>query len=371
MTYYKAAFPILSGLLIFCQNPVMSAQSPEEIVEKVASHWLDLHNHFETPKDAWGDYTIDLTLEALLKYDALTRQKDFVRLAEKVMELRQIRPADTIPYRSQPFCSINFTLGEVTGDRDWYTGFKAGSEAMYHEARFSPEGAVLLHHREGYYLIIDYLQEYASRLVRTGFLTHDSICFEEGVRQFEIYERLLRNDSTGLWSQGRGWLIDSLALSPGSWSRGHGWLLRGIITSMIYLPDNYRQRLGPVLQRVVNALAGVQDENGMWHILLSEPLEASEPDVSGTGMIDYYLALAVSHGWLDKSVYAQLVLKSTASLKTYVGQDGEVYNSCMGPGPVRSVEEYRHYHPEPDERHGFQGMIYGMMAGMILNELTE
>ncbi|MGC9341625.1 MAG: glycoside hydrolase family 88 protein, partial [Bacteroidales bacterium] len=219
------------------------------------------------------------------------------------------------------------------------------------------------------YILIDYLQEYASRLAKTGYLTGDSTLFEECVSQFLIYEKLLRNPETGLWCQGRGWCEDSTKFSQGAWSRGHGWLMRGIVTSMLYLPEEYRMTLLPLLQRLSVSLVKAQSPGGMFHILLDFPLAQSVPDVSGTGMIAYYLAISVKEGWLAEDNFRPAILKATRSMKNYVTEQGEVLNSSKGPGPLCSPEEYINYQPEIDEKHGFQGMVYGMMGEMVLERI--
>ncbi len=353
-------------ILLFLRFDIISGQSPQTIINQVAEHWFDLHNHFQTTSDIWGNYTLDLTLESLLYYDYRRKSNQYITIVNHVMQKRNIEPQDTIAYGSQPFCSIHFALGQVTGNKAWFNGFIAETYKMLHKVKRSPEGAILLNHQNGHYILIDYLQEYASRLAKTGHLTKDTLLYSECVNQFMIYEKLLCNPETGLWSQGRGWLKDPQKLSPGAWSRGHGWLLRGLVTSMLILPECYRDKLLPLLHRTSDALMNVQDKNGMWHILLHLPFDQSEPDISGTGMIAYYLALSHENNWLNESHFKSQLLTSTASLEKYVNDKGEIFNSCKGPGPLREIESYRDYIPEKDEKHGFQAVIYGMMAEMIL-----
>jgi hypothetical protein len=104
----------------------------------------------------------------------------------------------------------------------------------------------------------------------------------------------------------------------------------------------------------------------MYHILLNLPPSSSAPDVSGTGMIIYYQSLAVSMGWLSKESFEESILKGIEELRKYVSDDGTIRSSSKGPGPLCTQDEYIHYIPEPDEPHGFQGMIYGMCAEMVL-----
>jgi len=346
----------------------LKAQPPELVIEKVADHWLELHNHFSKPSDVWGNYVLDLTLEALLYHDKYLEDDAYTGIVLELFDKRNIEPEDTINYRTQPFCSINFTLGEITKNDQWYSGFIAESYRLYREAKKSPEGGVLINHQGEHRLLIDYLQEYASRLAKTGFLTNDSLLFSECTQQFLLYEKLLSHQTTGLWSQGRGWCSDTTRLSEGAWSRGHGWLLRGIVTTMQYLPEHYQVQLKPVLQRVSHALLKVQQENGMYHILLNLPSEKSAPDVSGTGMIAYYMALAIKNGWLDSAVFQPSIQSASGSLKEYISADGEILSSSKGPGPLCEQEEYIGYTPEIDEKHGFQGAIYGMLAAILMNK---
>ena len=305
-------------------------------------------------------------LEAMLIYDYHTNNDNYTNIVQKVMSKRNLVLSDTIDYRKQPFCSINFTLGEVTGNDDWFKGFIAESYTMANEVKKSPEGAILISHQGQHNILIDYLQEYASRLAKTGYLTGDTVFFDECVEQFMIYERLLRDKENGLWHQGRGWCAGRTKISEGAWSRGHGWLLRGLVSSMDYLPAAYQKQLTPLLNRVANALLAVQAESGMWHILLHLPHENSAPDVSGTGMIAYYLAVAVEKSWLPATQFKEPIEKATLAIKNYISDEGEIYNSSKGPGPLCKDEEYKNYIPEKDEKHGAQAVIYGMLAEMIL-----
>ncbi len=354
--------------VVFLFQASLQAQPPDRIAERAARHWLALHNQFRDTADVWGKYTLDLTLEALLFYDHYTGQDRYAKIVAEVFNQRKVGPVDTINFRTQPFCSINFTLGSLTGDPEWFGGFMAESYRMYREAFKSPEGAIMLNHQGRHRVLIDYMQEYTSRLAKTGYLTEDTLLFSESVSQYLIYEDLLRDTSNGLWSQGRGFCPDTTRFAGGAWSRGHGWLLRGLVTTMLHLPRERRMTLLPVLERVAHALLAVQAESGMFHILLHLPVDASAPDVSGTGMIAYYLSIAVERGWLEEGIFQPAILKATRAIKSYVTDAGEVLSSCKGPGPLCTVDDYLGYTPEIDESHGFQGVIYGMMAGMMMEE---
>lgn len=347
---------------------VLKSQDPETIIDRVAQHWLLLHNHFKNAADVWGNYTLDLTFEALLYSDHYRKKNSYTPLVLEVFKKRHIEPEDTIPFETQPFCSINFMLGECTGNPHWFTGYIHETCRMRGKAIKSAEGAVMINHEGKTRILIDYLQEYASRLSKTGYLTHDTTLFVESVNQFLIHEKILRDKTTGLWRQGRGWCSDSTLLSEGAWSRGHGWLLRGIVTSMLYMPEGQRSVLLPLLKRISASLIKVQAKSGMYHILLNLPEDKSVPDVSGTGMIAFYMSLAIKEGWLEEEIFKPAVLRATQAIRKYVTGQGEVLSSCKGPGPLCTGDEYRHYKPAIDEAHGCQAVIYGMIAEMMMNE---
>lgn len=358
------------SIFLFCVlfNNVSEAQSPEAIAGKVADHWLELHNNFGKTSDVWGNYTLDLTLEALLHLDPYIEDKSYTSVVTDVFQKRQVEPGDTINYRSQPFCSIYFTLGEVTGDKSWHRGFVHESYRLFEEAMKSPEGGIMIRHEGEHRLLIDYLQEYTSRLAKTGYLMNDTVLFSESANQFLIYEKIVRDSSTGLWKQGRGWCRDTTKLSQGAWSRGHGWLLRGMITTLLYLPEKYQLQLLPTLERLSNSLLKVQAQDGMYHILLGLEDDKSAPDVSGTGMIAYYMSVGIDNSWLKSDVFRPSVVKATHAMKKYISEEGRILSSSKGPGPLCSPEEYIGYTPEIDEKHGFQGAVYGMIAEMMMNE---
>lgn len=362
-----ALVAMLPGLLATCIS-CAPVQAPSSI-DRVATHWFSLHNDFRDTADVWGNYTLDLTLEALLAYDLHRGHRHYTPKVEAILRKRGISPGDTLPYRTQPFCSIPFAMGQATGDSLWYRGFLAESYRMYEETPRSAEGAIMLVHQGKPHLLIDYLQEYASRLARAGALTGDTALFADCVRQFVLYEGLVRQAETGLWSQGRGFCPDdSSRLGTGAWSRGHGWLLRGLVGSMRHLPETYQAQLRPILDRVSTAVLAWQAEDGLFHVLLHLPPDQSPPDVSGSGMIAYAWAIALKEGWLEARTYAPAVRRVAAALPAYVGTDGTVFSSCEGPGPLCEDSAYRDYSPPPDEKHGFQGMIYGLIAGEMMRE---
>ncbi len=363
-------------LFFLIASPDLHAQknttstSPHVVIQQVVQHYFERHNNFSTEKHVWGNYTLDLTFEAMLFYDLLTDTDTYRAKVLEIMRLRSRQSDDTVSYTSQPFCSINFALFKATCDSAFMPPYVYESSRMLQWAEYSDEGAVYINHQMEFYLLIDYLQEYASRMARTGYLINDTTFFAECVTQFELYRQILRDSKTGLYSQGRGWLPDRMELSPGSWSRGHGWLIRGMVTSLQALPEGslHFSQLRKYVQELADALLAVQDSSGMWHFLLHLPIEDSYPESSGTGMIAYYLAVAYQNGFLKDEKYKVAALNASNALRDQVTMGGTVLNVSPGPGPLRSIDDYYKVPGETDDNHGVQAIIYGMLAEIMLTE---
>jgi len=226
----------------------------------------------------------------------------------------------------------------------------------------------------GFALLIDHLQEYSVRMAKAGYLSNNSAFFEECIKQYTVYQTLLRNAATGLWSQGKGWVPNApSALSPGAWSRGHGWLIRGMVESLLYLPpdSSYNSAMKRMLEEIVDALFDVQDQNGMWHAMLHLPFHQSPPESSGSGLIAYSIARAVYDGFLPRNKYLRPAIKAITSLKSYVTNEGAVLNCCYGPGPLTDIAPYCVDSFPANDKHGAGALIYAFTGGIISGEVER
>ncbi len=292
-----------------------------------------------------------------------------------VGEQRGHGPGAVVPYEAQPFCHVNYKLYEVTGDERYVRPFVQETARYRREVTRSPEGAIA-HYRDhpGRHLLIDMLQDYASRMAQAGALSGDEAFFAECVEQHRIYRGLLRNADSGLWSQGRGWLEEPTALSPGAWSRGHGWLMRGMVDSLCALPrgSGHAREMRGYLHELADALLAVQAPDGSWHQLLHLPAEESCSDSTGTGLVCYNMLRAVREGFLPAEEYRAAALRAWDAVVRCVTEEGIVTDACPGPGPLRAVDAYVRTPGlrEDGEGHG-PGCVLFACAGRILLELAE
>ncbi len=358
----------LSFFMAGCTQSLHEEQDNQSQVQNVVRKFYSLHNDFATLQDAWGPYTIDLGLEAMLNYARVSGKTHFTDSVLQIMTTRNLQPSDTIPFMGQPFGNLTFELYRSTGDSTYLLPFLYETEKMFREVKRAPNGAVLhgFNNRNG--MLIDYVQEYAARLAKAGSVIGNNQYFEESVRQLELYDSLVRFPENGLYSQGVGFLDDPTELSPSAWSRGQGWILRGLVSTMVYLPEgsSYQNRVKKLLIPFVDALIDHQNESGFWHQLVDRPFEDSNQETSGTAFIAWYLALAIDNGFLDNEKYRHSAEKAIKAVKTQIQPDGTILNGCYGPGPIISIEKYYQTEGIENEPHLFGTTLFALAGELLL-----
>jgi len=366
----KSSWIVLLTILLLTRgcdssDPVsdVSGLPPEQWGRLVAQRFMSQKKHPD-------NYRTDLALEAILTLYDHTSDASLLDYVRKFVRDRGIEPGKAVPYRLQPFCCITFELFSRTGEKEFIQPFLDETYKYRKEVPRDKDGAVIHVYRNSRGILVDYLQDYASRMAKAGHLTGDTTFFDECVQQYQIHRRILRNPQTGLWSQGRGWLRDPNELSPGAWSRGHGWLIRGMVSSLRYLPadSEWSRTMRDMLEELATDLLKCQDENGMWHQLLHLPFSETFPESSGTALITYNISLAIKEGYLDGAQFEPAVRKSVAALEKCVTREGIVLHACKGPGPLYGIDGFAQKAPQPDDPHGTPALIFGAIGGMILDE---
>jgi rhamnogalacturonyl hydrolase YesR len=316
----------------------------------------------------WGNYTLDLTLDALLEIYLAGGDAKYKKYVESVMQQRKIMPGQNIPYKSQPFGHLNYNLFCAANDEQIKSAFIEESVKYFKEVSRSNDGLVLHEHKknEPPKVLIDSFQDYAARMARTGRLTGDISFFKECAEQFQLHRNLLRSAKTGLWHQGRGWENNPEIISPGAWSRGQGWVLKGMVDSLDALPEGSKQfhEVKEYLVELIEALLKVQDKNGMWHVLPDLCYDGSAPEVSGTALVCRALYKSYSNKWsTDKNV---LIAAETAftAISKFVDGNGTVRKACAGPGPLNKSfrKKYLGDKFEECESHGRFSVLYACAA---------
>jgi unsaturated rhamnogalacturonyl hydrolase len=341
----------------------VSGLPPQQWARRIIERFMNKERH---P----ANYRTDLTLEAILTFYDHTSDERLLSYVREDIRNRGVHPGSPVSYHAQPFCCITFELFGRTGEKEFIQPFIDETHTYRKEAVRDKDGAVRHTSRNPRGILIDYLQDYASRMAKAGYLSRDTTFFDECVQQYQIHHRILRNPKTGLWSQGRGWLQDPCELSPGAWSRGHGWLIRGMVDSLRYLPpeSKWSKTMRGMLEELATDLLKYQDEDGMWHQLLHLPFCRSFPESSGTALISYNISRAIKEGYLKGAEFEWAVRKAVAALEKCVTSEGVVLHACKGPGPLYSIDSYVNKAAAPDDPHGAPTLIFGAIGGMLLEE---
>lgn len=363
------------SLISGCVSPVdAETQRVGALARSTADRIL---KHVREADTVWGNYTFDLTLDALLELYEVTgddRYRDYVM---GVMFRRNVRLEDPVPYENQPFGHLNYRLWLATGDDRMKQPFVDEAAAYRRETERSEDGLVL--HRSlpdaPLEVLVDSMQDYASRMARAGKITGDPSYFEECVEQFRLHRDVLRDPENGLWRQGRAAEPGPETIAPYTWSRGHGWILRGMTDALTALPENssYFKELHAIYVNLLDALLQRQNEEGMWHVLPDLPKESSNPETSGTALIGRALYTGLARGWIEGRHYEQAADKAFRAVARRVEPDGWVHGVCIGPGPLSGyVHRYLETDFVPCEEHGAFSVLYVCAARLrYLNQLNK
>jgi len=318
----------------------------------------------------WGNYGIDLTFDAVLELYLATGEVKYRDYVFAAMFRRNIKLEDPVSYKAQPFGHLTYNLYRASGDKRIGAAFVAESRKYFAEVDRAPDGLVL--HRMGKgeppRVLIDSMQDYVSRMARTGLMTGEKTFYAEAAEQVRLHGDLLRLPENGLWRQGRGWEpADPQALSPGAWSRGQGWVLRGLTDTLDALPKDSAEyaSVRATTASLIDALLPLQNREGMWHCLPHLPQADSWPETSGTALIAAAIYRCLNGGHLEGAHYAEAAHRAFAAISERVGADGRVFSACIGPGSLnQSYLDARYFRKKfaEIEDHGWFAVLYACAA---------
>lgn len=307
----------------------------------------------------------DLILEALLELSDVTGDPRYRDHTLKKAAARGWTPQSQIDFEGQSFGCLSYGLFQATKDPGWLEVFVSQSARCLKEEDRNELGAVV-HPRGrerggGHAMLIDSAQEHFARMARAGKHSGDAAFFQESARQVALYRKILRDESSGLWHQGRGWISGKPEeISPGAWSRGHGWLLRGLSTAVTETPRDRPEfaELQSVCRELADALLPLQQPGGLWPCLLSHPAAKSPLESSGTAMIATAFSKLWRAGVLPDDRVRDAARRAFAVLPAYVRADGQVLGVSPGPGPLESLDAYFTQSFPPGNDHGTFALLF-------------
>jgi hypothetical protein len=326
-----------------------------------------------------GSYEFEMTLEAFCEWGLVDPAGKWLAAVDWVWAERGWRPADRFPWRTKLFASHEDALVRARGDERVAAAFVEETHSMLAEVAQDEAGVVVfpgLHPRlpaARRPLLVDAMQEYASRLASASALGGDRGWFEIAVRQFVGYRDVLQDPETGWWHLGRDWGEQPGTLCPGAWSRGHGWLLRGVVETLRWLPEDHpgRETLRLLFVETLEALLPLQDDEGVWHVLLHRRWSDSEPETSGTSLIAYAIARGVADGHLPADPWVGVAERAIAAVCSRVDSRGVVQGTCCTPGLLFDDGEslYLRQPIAPDDPHGAPCVLYACLGERLLEHV--
>ena len=321
---------------------------------------------FRARKALGQDYPNELACEALL---ALAQSGADSRLADHVrwMATRSgLRPGEAIPWQRQQFHNLGYPYFAFGGQLEEHReSWLEETRRWVADAPRSASGA-LVHHclHEPAGTLIDMVQAYLIRLVRASALTGDSSWAQTGMAEMERYRAELRDEKTGCYHQGSGWLPGGVR-SPGCWSRGQGWVLHGFAISLPLLPagSDLRARLSEMFLELIEAVLPLQRADGLWNQLIDDPAN-TVADTSGSAFIYEALEVGLREGVLpDRNPhYRQAAERAWSGLQASVDPFGLVRNVTMGPGPIWEISPWEKTPGLTGDMHGVFTMLFACAA---------
>ena len=160
-------------------------------------------------------------------------------------------------------------------------------------------------------------------LAMAGALTGEHRYFDMAARHVAFMQRIvLRPDG----------LYRHQASAEAAWGRGNAFAALGLALTLSEFPKDhpgYPQLLASYRAHM-DALARVQDDNGMWRNVVDRP--GAYPEYSATAMIGTAMLRGVRNGWLDRKAYEPRVQAAWSGILTRTGTDGRLVDVCESTG---------------------------------------
>jgi rhamnogalacturonyl hydrolase YesR len=227
-----------------------------------------------------------------------------------------------------------------------------------------------MHHFHNETLWADDLYMSVPFLCRYARLKNDPAILDDAVRQFEGFKTYLFMEAQGLMAHVYDFKRAKNTGVP--WGRGNGWTIFSLSELLLALPEDHPQRdfLIGFFRALAAGYLACQDEQGMWHQVLTMP--SSYPETSCTAMFICAFSRGIRRRWFsgDFSAYYGAAEKAWKALeKISIDKDGNIYGVCRGSEFAFNPRYYaEHLLPRLNDTHGI-GIV--LLAGVELLKLKE
>jgi unsaturated rhamnogalacturonyl hydrolase len=142
------------------------------------------------------------------------------------------------------------------------------------------------------------------------------------------------------------------------WSRGNGWAIWGTSEVLLRLPKDhhlYKQVL-EIFRTHIDGIVNAQDKDGFWHNILDMPETVRES--SGNAIFALCIARGINNGWLSKEEYSEALEKGWSALRTFIGQDGNLYGVKGGTNFSTDPKDYERIPFLKSDTHGVFPLLF-------------
>ena len=160
-------------------------------------------------------------------------------------------------------------------------------------------------------------------LAKAGALSGDRKYFDMAAKHFAYMQNIVRRPD-GLYRH--------QASTDAAWGRGNGFPALGLALTLTDFPKDHPAygALLAAFQRHMNALVGLQDENGMFREVLDYP--GAYPEYSGTAMIATAMMRGIRKGWLDAATFKPIVDRAWQAVLLRTASDGRLFDVAESTG---------------------------------------
>ena len=227
-------------------------------------------------------------------------------------------------------------LCEARGNPAYLEGAEKMAGFVHAGATRGPEGE-LGHWLGNYQIWVDTLNMACPLLSRLTARGRHPEYLDDAVNQLLVAERHMRDGKTGLFYHMWDWQFDRT--SGVLWGRGNGWVLMSLADIFEFLPRSHPQyrRLRQFTEQYANALAAVQDREGLWHTVMDDPQSYAE--CSATTMLAYGMFKLARLGVLPAR-YREGARRAWSAVNERWVRDGLVIGVSAGTNPA-DREAYR------------------------------
>ena len=196
-------------------------------------------------------------------------------------------------------------------------------------------------------------------MLSAGYTTDEKLrteLYDDAANQIIQCNKLLFNKQKQLYRQ--ACYVEHPEQKVPFWSRGNGWAIWGTSEVLLRLPRDHKnyQQILEIFRNHVDGIIKAQDSDGYWHNILDMPETVRES--SGNAIFTLCIARGINNGWLDKEEYGAALEKGWKALKTFIGEDGNLYGVKGGTNFSTDPEDYEKVPFLKSDTHGVFPLLF-------------